>query len=355
MQEIERLLHALRARLAAFKDGDPSKVLEQQAVAEASQLNQAARSASLSRSQLIPLIQVVADLHWSRYLILSDDKERDTALMLFAILSRLDQNLVPEPIKRLLVESFEPADSAPGRQEAPATILNRALASEDAAELDHAIDVIRQAIAATPATDPRRSAYLSNLGVALWQRFERAGTAADIDEALSLLAEAVKATPARSADAWGTTNLGLAMRSRYKRIGQVSDLNGAVWFLREAAEAVEPGHPMRAGLLHNLVSVLLVRYHDLSDAADLEEAIQAGEEAVAGSPRDDADRRHRVFNLGNAFKALFDRSGRIADLDEAVRLLREAADALLQKSLTGQRSSITSYMFFRNDSSDSGR
>ena len=342
MQEIDRLLNALRARLDAFEDGDPSKVLEQEALAEEGQLNQAARSASLSGSRLASLMRVVADLHWSRYLILSDKEERDAALMLFALLSRLDKNLVPEPIKPLLTEFFEFASSATsaGRpdhahavaaqrgQEEPATVLKRAIASEDDAQLDYAIDLLRQAITATPVTDPQHFGYVSNLGVALKIRYDRAGQIADINEALSAMAETVKATPAGSADAWRwLTNLGLALRSRYERIGETSDLNGAVRFLREAAEAVEPDDAMRAGLLQNLVIVLQVRFQKLSDMADLEEAIQAGEEAVAVSPRDDADRRHQVFNLGNCLKARFDRDGQRADLDEAVRLLREAAEA----------------------------
>ena len=211
MQEIDRLLGALRARVAAFRDGDPSQVFDQEAIAEAERLSRAAQSASLSGEQLTPVIQALAYLHWSRYLLLSGGAATADfvrARALFALLSRLDQELVPDSIRRRLA-----GDASAGHGHDALTILRRAIAGDDAADLDRAIGLLRQAIAATPEDDPGRSGYLSNLGVALSTRFDRSGQLADIDEALSLLSQTVTTASGLGAASWqDLTNLGLTFR-----------------------------------------------------------------------------------------------------------------------------------------------
>ena len=282
MQEIDRLLGALRARIVAFKNGDPSQVLDHEAITEAEQLSRAVQLASLSGQQLIPVIQALAYLHWSRYLLLPGDAAADLlrARALFALLSGLNPELVPESIRRQLAgdSSARPGDDA-------RTILKRAIAGDEAADLDHAIGLLRQEIAATSEDDPGRSGYLSNLGVALLTRFGRSGQPADIDEALSLLSQTVEAASRRGAASWqDLTNLGLAFRSKHERAGQISDLNEAVRYLRKAAEAVQAGDPLRAGLLQNLVSTLLTRYQNDPDASDLEEAIPCRQGSGCNQP-----------------------------------------------------------------------
>ncbi|KAL8396668.1 hypothetical protein RB594_003654 [Gaeumannomyces avenae] len=61
--------------------------------------------------------------------------------------------------------------------------------------------------------------------------------------------------------------------------------------------------------------------------ADLEEAIRVGREAVDATPLDHPNRAGRLNNLGNHFGDRYSRTGAMADLEEAIRLGREAVDA----------------------------
>jgi hypothetical protein len=61
--------------------------------------------------------------------------------------------------------------------------------------LNTAIDLLRDAVAATPPDYPNRPLYLSDLGAALAARFERTGHVADLEEAITAGSNAVATTP----------------------------------------------------------------------------------------------------------------------------------------------------------------
>jgi hypothetical protein len=66
------------------------------------------------------------------------------------------------------------------------SLLQETLRTGDRAALDAAIDLLQQAVAASPTDHPGRAGYLSNLGVALRSRFERTRDRADLDAAIDL-------------------------------------------------------------------------------------------------------------------------------------------------------------------------
>ncbi|KAL8365101.1 hypothetical protein RB595_004089 [Gaeumannomyces hyphopodioides] len=69
------------------------------------------------------------------------------------------------------------------------------------------------------------------------------------------------------------------------------------------------------------------RYSRTGAMADLEEAIRLGREAVDATPLDHPDRAKLLSNLGNRLGDRYSRTGAMADLEEAIRLGREAVDA----------------------------
>src|SRR5215467_8987469 len=77
-----------------------------------------------------------------------------------------------------------------------AILLQETLSTGDQAALNAAIDLLRQAVAASPADYPGRAGLLSNLGTALQTRFEWTGDRADMDAAIDLFRQAVAASPA---------------------------------------------------------------------------------------------------------------------------------------------------------------
>ncbi|GAA4606383.1 tetratricopeptide (TPR) repeat protein [Actinoplanes octamycinicus] len=91
--------------------------------------------------------------------------------------------------------------------------------------------------------------------------------------------------------------------------------------LMEAAVAEAPaGFPDRAGLLSNLGLARHARYERTGDPGDLDEALRVHREAVARTPG------NALFhaNLASAVLSRFGRTGARADLDEAIDLSRRA-------------------------------
>lgn len=64
------------------------------------------------------------------------------------------------------------------------------------ADLEEAIDIARQAVAATPNDHPNRAACLDNLGTKLGRRYKRTRAVADLDDASVHLQEAWDTTVA---------------------------------------------------------------------------------------------------------------------------------------------------------------
>ncbi len=91
---------------------------------------------------------------------------------------------------------------------------------------------------------------LSNLGNALQARFERTGQLADLDEAITLFRDAVAATPVGHPERPGRlSNLGAALRTRFGRTGQLADLDQAITARQEAVAAIPADHPDRPVIL----------------------------------------------------------------------------------------------------------
>jgi len=194
--------------------------------------------------------------------------------------------------------------------------------------LNAAIDLFRDAVAATPPSDPDRPLYLSNLGPALRLRFERTGQLADLDEAITTCREAVVATRPDHPNRFRyLCNLGNALQTRFERTGQQADLDEAITTARHAVAATPPDHPARAACLTSLGGALYLRFACTGQQIDLDEAITAGRDAVAATPPGHPDRAMYLSNLGLKLRRRFERTGQQVDLDEAITTGRHAVAA----------------------------
>ena len=193
-------------------------------------------------------------------------------------------------------------------------------------DLDEAITIGRDAVAATPTDHPHRPRRLSNLGFALRLRFERTGVLGDLDEAIALFRDAVAATPTNHPDRPKMlSNLATALRIRFERTGVLGDLDEAITIGRDAATPTN--HPDRPGYLSNLATALGIRFGRTGVLGDLDEAVTLGQEAVAATPLGHPNRPGYLSNLGTALRARFGRTGQLADLDQAISTGREVVDA----------------------------
>ena len=85
--------------------------------------------------------------------------------------------------------------------------------------------------------------------------------------------------------------------------------------------------PNRAIYLSNLGAALLARTGHRGDQADAEEAAASLRQAVAESPAGYRGLGMCMSNLSSALRITFQLTGTIADLDEAVTLIRGAIQA----------------------------
>jgi tetratricopeptide (TPR) repeat protein len=113
------------------------------------------------------------------------------------------------------------------------------------------------------------------------------------------------------------SNLGSALRTRFERTGRLADLDQAIQAAQNAIAATPTDHPYRAGYLSNLGSALQARFERTGRLADLDQAIQAAQDAIAATPTDHPDRAAMLSNLGVALQTRFERTGGLVDLDHA--------------------------------------
>ncbi|MGN9909314.1 CHAT domain-containing protein [Phytohabitans sp. LJ34] len=175
-------------------------------------------------------------------------------------------------------------------------------------------------------------AYQWDLGVVLRLRRDAGDTDADLDEAVQLLRESVAASP----DEWTARrlrrpSLANALAARFKDAEDDADLDEAVTHLTAATDESnvdEWDAPALQGLhLYNYAALLAERYQRRHDAGDLDAAIDAGRRAAALVPPDEGVRAQMLCNLAVALHTRYTATGRYADPADwaaAVAAWREA-------------------------------
>ncbi|KAK8078662.1 hypothetical protein PG996_004832 [Apiospora saccharicola] len=117
------------------------------------------------------------------------------------------------------------------------------------------------------------------------------------------------------------------LREKYFRTGDIEDLDNAVQCAREALKITPGSETVDQGLYSNLLCGSLRERHSRVGAlADLTEAIEAGQRSVALIPTNHMDRPKILHNLGMALHRRYARTESANDLDEAIRLIKDAVD-----------------------------
>ena len=110
--------------------------------------------------------------------------------------------------------------------------------------------------------------------------------------------------------------------------GDDEALNTAIDLLRRVLGATPPGPSGRAMYPFYLSLALQARFRRSGRRADLDEAVAAGRDAVAAARLDDPGRAMLLSGLGLALQDLFGVTGDQAEMDEAITALRDAAAAV---------------------------
>jgi tetratricopeptide (TPR) repeat protein len=255
--------------------------------------------------------------------------------------------------------------------------LTRSKQNDDPALLDAGIALLTPAAAALPRGDVARGERLSNLCLALRNRFERDGTYGDLNYAIAAGEEAVAIPGVHQMDpVHPRFNLAYAYWAWFDHVGNPDEMTRAIELLEAVAASFAPG-PERSSWLYDaaqacirlyrhsrrleplaraidhaeeaiaahsdnpaalsfLVAALQERHGFSSDAADLDRAIELGEQAVRADLADYGVR----LNLAGAYFARYQYAGRLDDLEQVIAV----CSALLADPAYdgGQRAAATS-------------
>src|SRR5215813_4687719 len=187
---MESLLAALGQRCRAFAvSGDASLVLEESAASQAQQLTQLIVSSGPPAGQVeVAAHAALGWLHWYRFQVLpegANQADLEAALQFFSTIVEIAPNMVPGPVLQHLTQVGSPLPNSAARASAEAlALIAEFQRSGNLDILNVAVDLLAQALDATPAGHPDRAEILSDLGFALRLRFERTGRLADLDAAI---------------------------------------------------------------------------------------------------------------------------------------------------------------------------
>ena len=187
--------------------------------------------------------------------------------------------------------------------------------------LNVVIAALHTAIEAGFADGPDQAARLSNLAGSLEDRYDQTGNPADLDEAVDALRRAVGLSdPHRGAS--HRSNLSGALQRRYMHNGNQRDLDEALATARQAVTA----SPGTASFQHNLASAAGLQYQASGRPTDLDAMIAEEREALHHDPSGGRERAAMLSELGVGLRASYDLTGRVAELDESIKVHREAIE-----------------------------
>ncbi|MEU5952536.1 CHAT domain-containing protein [Streptomyces sp. NPDC047525] len=149
-------------------------------------------------------------------------------------------------------------------------------AADPAAQLDEVIELFREALALTPADDPKLPRRRLNLSTALINRSQAARGTADAREARTLVDAVIASLPAGSPELPGALTAAAGARLSGRGALLSSTVRGeAIALFRRAVEVTPPDHAKRTLRLTNLGKILRVlstgrgRRAALAEAADV--------------------------------------------------------------------------------------
>lgn len=209
-------------------------------------------------------------------------------------------------------------------------LLNTAVAAYEAEGrvdlITELVDEAARLMDAFPDGHPLRPIALSNIGL-----FTRVAASALyrpdlIDISARSQREALLETPEASYRRAGReASLALALSDRFHRDADVADLTEAIELSEHALARAQRGHQIDViGFETNLANMYHDRFTLTGDFTDLQQARDLHQRGVAKIPPSHPDRASLLNNAGGCFHASYLRLGDHGDLEMAVALLREA-------------------------------
>ncbi|KAM0388226.1 hypothetical protein ACHAQC_009836 [Fusarium culmorum] len=203
---------------------------------------------------------------------------------------------------------------------------NRYLGTGSMEDLEEAINLNRRAVATT--SDIKLQAlFLNNLSAKLDLKGEVTGNANTYEEAIEVAKKALALTPDGHSDqAKWLNNLATHLIEKFDRSWDLDDLRDAIDVASKASD-LTPNGPSKARYLEVVAGSLNRKYEKMGLLTDLKEAIRLTEMALEMLPTHHSKRPQVASTLSDLLSNKYLRNDTIQDLDRAIELSREAADA----------------------------
>jgi tetratricopeptide (TPR) repeat protein len=197
-------------------------------------------------------------------------------------------------------------------------------ADHDLAVLSRAIGVLRKAVADTAQPRLVIGGYLTTLGQALRAKAEAVSDPAALDEAVQILHRAVEQTSDSDDHVAALVSLGNALLDRSEMGRGGLDLADSVSCLEQALDLVHPGTPRWGRLASNLGNALLAQFRATGQRTSLVRSRDLFRAATQtfDSP---SDREVCLSNLTACLQELYEQTGELDFLDEAIGVFRVTA------------------------------
>lgn len=212
--------------------------------------------------------------------------------------------------------------------EAAMGFLARSRDADDPALLDAGIALLAPAVEAVPEDSTERGIRLTDLCLALKNRFERDATFLDLDRAISAGEWAVT-TPGleKVLPVAPRFNLSLAYWARFRHEGLAADIRRAIGLLQDVAASFRRG-PQRSEWLTEVARAQVALYQQGRDPAVLAQATATAEQAVARLPHKPKEAAAALFTLADALYYRHQSTGSADDLRRARELALKCLAAL---------------------------
>lgn len=195
------------------------------------------------------------------------------------------------------------------------------LRTESADNADLIIDTCRLALRLPLVKPETRKDLLGHLATSLTSRYTRYSDPADLDEAIRIRIDAHDPRSARNLFDQAT-----ALHSRFERDGRPDDLQKAVQLTKRAVDVATNDDTRLPLYRAALFGYLAKRSQAIDNEAVRDEEIAINRRLAQGLPDDDPQRELFLANTGRLLYARYQDRGNAADLTESVEMLRQSAE-----------------------------
>lgn len=192
--------------------------------------------------------------------------------------------------------------------------------SSEVGDIDRAISAAKSALGHATPDSSTQDGHLRHLAMALETRFDHTKAVEDLEPLLEVYKRILDINSDAADRPKILRKIGSLFNSRFDQAGTVEDLNGAVEHFALADQAPSPIEPLEQGSCKHLLALALwKRFEKTGEKADLDDAIETCEKALAASP-DHPATLEALKSLGMWLKTRYDNNKAIGDLDRALEV-----------------------------------